>query len=177
MKNTHSLLSRAAALLAIVASVNVYAANPENVTVTAAVPTVANLAVNTNTVAMTFVSGDYDLNTGAGSKTALSASSFQVSTNRNWTLSVKAGAANFGFTPTFGGDTATKPAGNLGFKLSAAPGYTTVTTSDQTVSTGSRGGYGTSGNSPVVDYSLSSNLNQDAPGSYSLTLVYTLTSS
>jgi len=177
MKMTHSVLSRAAALVAIVASVHGYAANPENVTVNASVPTVANLAVDTNTVAMTFVSGDYNLNTGAATKTAAAGSTFQISTNRSWTLSVKAGAANFSFTPTFGGDTATKPAGNLGFKLSAAGSYTAVTTSDQTVSTGSRGGYGTSGNSPVVDYSLSSNLNQDAPGAYSLTLVYTLTSS
>jgi len=177
MKNTRLLLPRAASLLAIFASVSVYAANPENVTVNANVPTIANLAVNTNTVTMTFVSGDFNMNTGEAIKTSPAGSSFQIATNRNWTLSVKAGAANFTFTPTFGGDTATKPAGDLGFKLSTDGFYQAVTTTDQTVSTGSRGGYGVAGNSPVVDYSLWSYLDQDSPGSYSLTLIYTLTSS
>lgn len=177
MKTTRSFLPRASALLAIFASLHGYAANPENVTVNANVPTVTNLAVNTNTVTMTFVSGDYNMNTGDAIKTVAGGSNFQIATNRNWTLSVKAGAANFTFTPTFGGDTATKPASDLGFTLSGGGSYTSVTTSDQTVTTGSRGGYGVSGNSPVVDYSLWSYLDQDAPGSYSLTLVYTLTSS
>lgn len=177
MKYTRLPLTRAATLLAILAAVSGYSANPENVTVNANVPTIANLAVNSNSVTMTFVSGDFNMNTGEAIKTVTAGSTFQIATNRNWTLSVKAGAANFAFTPTFGGDTATKPAGDLGFKLSSGGAYSSVTTTDQTVSTGSRGGYGTSGNSPVVDYSLWSYLNQDAPGSYSLTLIYTLTSS
>ena len=177
MKYTHLLLPRASTLLAFFAAVSGFAANPENVTVNANVPTIANLSVNTNTVTMNFVAGDFDMNNGEAFKTAAAGSNFLIATNRNWTLSVKAGAANFTFTPTFGGDTATKPAGDLGFKLSTDGAYQEVTTTDQTVSTGSRGGYGVAGNSPSVDYSLWSYMNQDAPGSYSLTLVYTLTSS
>ena len=175
MKNI--ILSRCSVLVAVLASLQAFAANPENVTVSATVPTVAVLSVDTNSVAVSFALGDYDLSTGAATKTAAAGSTFRVSTNRSWTLAVKAGAANFTYTPTNVGDTATKPAGNLGFKLSTAGSYTTVTTSDQTVATGTRGGYSTSGNTRIMDYSLSSNLNQDSPGSYSVTLVYTLTSS
>lgn len=177
MKIIRIITSRAAVVSALALAPFAQGANPENITVNANVPTIANLAVNTNTVTMTFVSGDFNMNTGEALKTVAGGSNFQVATNRNWTLSVKAGAANFTFTPTFGGDTATKPAGDLGFKLSTDGAYQSLTTSDQTVSTGSRGGYGTAGNSPSVDYSLWSYLDQDAPGSYSLTLVYTLTSS
>lgn len=173
----NTLVSRLAIIAIAFSSLTAFAANPENVSVTATVPTVAVLGVNTNTVSASFVLGDYDLATGAATKTAAAGSIFQVSTNRSWTLAVKAGAANFTFTPTVSGDTATKPAGDLSFKLSTAGSYTTVTTSDQTVATGTRGGYSTSGNTRTVDYSLSSNLNQDAPGSYAVTLVYTLTSS
>jgi hypothetical protein len=175
MKNV--ILSRWSVLAAVLASLPAFAANPENVTVSATVPTVAVLSVDTNSVAVSFALGDYDLNTGAATKTAPAGSTFRVSTNRNWTLAVKAGAANFSYTPTNVGDTSTKPAGDLGFKLSTAGSYTTVTTSDQTVATGSRGGFGTLGNTRIMDYSLASNLNQDSPGSYSVTLVYTLTSS
>ncbi|MEO6244188.1 MAG: hypothetical protein ABIQ12_02025 [Opitutaceae bacterium] len=175
MKNV--ILSRCLVLAAVLASLPAFAANPENVTVTATVPTVAILSVDTNSVAISFAAGDYDLSTGAASKTASAGSTFRVSTNRSWTLSAKAGSANFSYTPTNVGDTSTKPAGDLGFKLSTAGSYTTLTTSDQTLATGTRGGYSTVGNTRIVDYSLSSNLNQDSPGSYSLTVVYTLTSS
>jgi hypothetical protein len=177
MKIISIILPRAAVVAALAIAPLAQAANPENVTVNANVPTIANLAVNTNTVTMTFVSGDFNMNTGEALKTVSGGSNFQIATNRNWTLSVKSGAASFTFTPTFGGDTATKPAADLGFKLSSGGAYQSLTTTDQTVSTGSRGGYGVSGNSPSVDYSLWSYLNQDAPGAYSLTLVYTLTSS
>lgn len=170
-------LSRIAAVLAVLVGTIGYAANPENVTVNVGVPTIANLAVNTNTVSVNFASGDFDMNTGEAFKLISSGSAFQISTNRNWTLSVKSGSANFSFTPTFGGDTATKPAGDLGFSLSGGGIFNSISTTDQTVTTGSRGGYGISGNSPVVDYSLWSSLEQDAPGVYSLTLIYTLTSS
>jgi len=177
MKIIRILLPRAAVVVALALAAVAQGANPENVTVNANVPTIANLAVDTNTVTMNFVSGDFNMNTGEALKLVSGGSNFQIATNRNWTLSVKAGAANFTFTPTFGGDTATKPASDLGFTLSGGGAYASVTTSDQTVTTGSRGGYGVSGNSPSVDYSLWSYLDQDAPGTYSLTLVYTLTSS
>jgi len=174
MKN---LVSRSAIVAIALSSLSAFAANPENVSVSASVPTVAVLSVDTNTVSTSFVLADYNLDTGAATKTAPAGSTFRVSTNRSWSLAVKAGSANFTFTPTNSGDTATKPAGDLGFKLSSTGSYTAVTTSDQTLVNGSRGGYSTSGNTRTVDYSLSSNLNQDAPGSYAVTLVYTLTSS
>jgi hypothetical protein len=177
MNTAYSLITRCAIFAAIFAPISAFAANPENVTVTASVPTVAILGVDTNAVSLSFAVGDYDLITGAATKTAAAGSTFKVSTNRSWTLAVKAGASSFTYTPTNVGDTSTKPAGDLGFKLSSAGSYTTVTTSDQTVASGTRGGNGTTGNTRIVDYSLSSNLNQDSPGSYALTLVYTLTSS
>ena len=176
-KHTASTLTRVATLVAIFATASVHASNPENITVNSNVPTVANLAVNTNSVTMDFNSGDYNTQTGDAFKTVLNGSDFQIATNRNWTLSVKAGSATFAFTPAYAGDTASKQSTDLGFTLSGGSSYVGITTSDQTVTTGSRGGYGTSGNSPSVDYTLFSNLNQDSPGQYSLTLIYTLTSS
>ena len=177
INHMNTFVSRSAIFAIALTSVSAFAANPENVSVTASVPTVAVLSVDTNTVSSSFVLADYDLNTGAATKTAAAGSTFRVSTNRSWSLAVKAGSPNFSYTPTNVGDTATKPAGDLSFKLSTAGSYTAVTTSDQTLVTGTRGGYGTSGNTRIVDYSLSSNLTQDRPGSYAVTLVYTLTSS
>src|SRR5256885_1373644 len=63
--------------------------------------------------------------------------------------------------------------------LSSALGQTTqtvtITTTNATVKTGSKGGTATSGNTFIMDYQLTSNLSQDPPGTYTLAIVYTLT--
>lgn len=164
-------------LLSALAAIPAFAANPESVSVTAQVPLVTNLSVNANSVPITFAVGDYDLSTGVATKAATGVTTFSVATNRSWTLQVRAGAANFTYTPTTSGDSSTKPVADLGFKLSSASSYTTVTTNDQTVTSGTRGATSKTGHTPTVDYQLTSKLDQDSPGSYSVTLIYTLTNS
>ena len=147
----------------------------QTVTVSSAVPQVLSLSVDTNTVSIPFLTSDYNSASGAATKTSASANTFSVVSNKSWTVSVKANTAAFSFTPSLGDADPSKPAGNLSYKLSTAGTYTTLTTTNASVKTGSKGGSSTSGNTFSVDYSLTSNLSQDPPGTYTLAVVYTLT--
>lgn len=165
------ILSVSAAL----AASHALAQTTQTITVSSSVPQVLALTVDTNTVTMNFVTGDYNATTGAATKTTTSANTFSVSSNKSWTVSVKANTAAFSFTPSLGDTDPSKPAGNLSYKLSTAGTYTALTTTNASVKTGSKGGTATSGNSFIMDYQLTSNLSQDPPGTYSLAVVYTLT--
>jgi hypothetical protein len=166
------------AALAILAAGVIPQANgqtTQTVTVTSVVPQVLSLAIDTNAVSMSFLSSDYNSSTGAATKTVTSANTLSVTSNKNWTVSVKANTAAFSFVPSAGDADPSKPAGNFSYKLSAAGTYTAITTANVTLTTGNKGGTATAGNTVVLDYRLTSNLAQDPPGTYTLGVLYTLT--
>ena len=86
-----------------------YAAAPQadgqttqTVTITSAVPQVLSLAIDTNAVSIPFLTSDYNVSTGAATKTVSSANTLSVSSNKNWTVSLKANTAAFSFVPSAG---------------------------------------------------------------------------
>jgi hypothetical protein len=162
-------------VLVLLASHKAAAQTTQTVTVSSTVPQVLSLSVDTNTVSIPFLTSDYNVTTGAATKTSTLANTFSVVSNKSWTVSVKANTAAFSFTPSLGDADPSKPAGNLSYKVSTAGTYTALTTSNAAVKTGSKGGSSTSGNTFSVDYQLTSNLSQDPPGTYALAVVYTLT--
>jgi hypothetical protein len=162
-------------LVIIAGSYQAAAQTTQTVTVSSTVPQVLSLSVDTNTVTMNFLTTDYNSSTGAATKTAATANTFSVVSNKSWTVSVKANTTAFSFVPSLGDTDPSKPAGNLSYKVSTAGTYTTLTTTNAAVKTGSKGGSATAGNTFSVDYQLTSNLSQDPPGTYSLAVVYTLT--
>ncbi len=147
----------------------------QTVTITSSVPQVLALAVDTNAVSIPFVSGDYNLSTGAATKTVSSANTLSVDSNKSWTVSVKANTAAFSFAPSAGDPDPAKAAGTLSYKLNTGGTYTAITTANVSLKTGNKGGTATTGNTFAVDYQLTSNLSQDPPGTYTLAIVYTLT--
>ena len=148
----------ALAILAAAAIPHLNSQTTQTVTVTSAVPQVLSLAIDTNAVSMSFLSSDYNSSTGAATKTVTSANTLSVTSNKNWTVSVKANTAAFSFVPSAGDADPSKPAGNFSYKLSAAGTYTAITTANVTLTTGNKGGTATAGNSVVLDYRLTSNL-------------------
>jgi hypothetical protein len=168
----HTLL--ASIFLAVLATA-APAQTTQTVTISSTVPQVLSMTVDTNAVSIPFLGTDYNVSTGLAMKTAASATTLSVSSNKNWTVSVKANTAAFAFTASAGDTDPVKTAGNLSYKLSTGGTYTAVTTTNATVKTGNKGGTATSGNTFAVDYQLTSNLSQDPPGTYTLAVVYTLT--
>lgn len=162
-----------AAFLAI--NVKVQAQTSQTVTVTSSVPQVLSLAVDTNAVSIPFVTGDYNSATGIAAKTVTSANTLSVTSNKSWTVSVRASTANFSFAASAGDPDPSKAAGSLSYKLNSGSSYTAITTTNAALKTGIKGGTATSGNTFAVDYQLTSNLAQDPPGTYTLSVVYTLT--
>jgi hypothetical protein len=161
-------------LLATLATV-AHAQTTQTVTVSSTVPQVLAMTVDTNAVSIPFLTTDYNVSTGLATKTATSANTFSVSSNKNWTVSVKANTAAFAFTASAGDPDPIKAAGSLSYKVSTAGTYTAITTTNAAVKTGNKGGTATTGNTFAVDYQLTSNLSQDPPGTYTLAVVYTLT--
>lgn len=147
----------------------------QTVTVSSTVPQVLSMTVDTNAVSIPFLGSDYNASTGVATKTAAAATTLALTSNKNWTVSVKANTAAFAFTPAAGDPDPVKAAGSLSYKVSTAGTYTAITTTNAAVKTGNKGGTATTGNTFAMDYQLTSNLSQDPPGTYTLAVVYTLT--
>jgi hypothetical protein len=166
-----------AALTACAAMVipNVNGQTTQTVTVTSTVPGVLSLGIDTNAVSIPFLAGDYSPSTGLATKVVAGANTLAVTSNKSWTVNLKANTAAFSFVPSAGDPDPAKPAGNFSYKVSTAGAYTAITTSNAVVKTGNKGGTATAGNTFIMDYQLTSNLAQDPPGTYTLAIVYTLT--
>lgn len=177
LKHRATYVSRTGAFLLLTAAAfsSARGQTTQTVTVTATVPQVLSLGINTNAVAITFLSSDYSATTGAATKTVTTANTLSVTSNSSWTVSVKANTAAFSFTPSNGATDPLKPAGDFAYKLSTAPTFTPITIINVAVKSGLKGGSSTAGNTFSTDYQLNSNLNQDPPGTYTLGVVYTLT--
>lgn len=165
----------ASAFLAVLAFSSAEGQTTQTVTITSSVPQVLSLAINTNAVSIPFLASDYNGGTGLATKTVTNANTLSVTSNKNWTVSLKANTAAFSFAPSSGDPDPSKPAGDLSYKLSTLGTYTAITTSNVAVKSGNKGGTATSGNTFSTDYQLVSNLSQDPPGTYTLAIVYTLT--
>ena len=133
-------------------------------------------AARRSTHPLAFAATDYDVNTGLATKAAVHATTFSVTANRAWKLTVQPGAASFTFTPTGTSVDPVKSVGALSVRtgvVAYAPfsGITSIP-----VATGTAGGSAKTGNIVPVDYQMTSSLATDPPGTYLVTLTYTLAS-
>ena len=144
--------------------------NPCSVTNTASV-TVGTLLKLTLSSTTTGLTTPDTVAFNQGYQDDLSALTATVKANRGWTLNVKAGAATW--TASGAGARANKPAGDLEWSTSGGAPFTALTTSAATLATS---GSGTTGTTSTLSYRTLWNYILDTPGSYSLDVVYTLTS-
>ena len=133
-----------------------------------------SISVSSTSVSIPFAATDYNSATGAAQIIRTSAHTLSVSAKGNvsWTVQVRAQTTSFSFTASSGDSNPSKPVADLAVR---APGasltWIPLTTSSQVLGKGS----GNSG-AQAVDYRLSSNLSTDPPGTYSVSVIYTVTS-
>ena len=110
----------------------------------------------------------------AGNPIADAGPSFTVKANRSWTLKIKSqNAANWTYGGTFAG---VKPISDLAWSTSAGGTFAAITAADATFSSGASSSNGAASQaffrtSWTSDFTSASN----APGTYSLPIVFTLT--
>jgi hypothetical protein len=102
--------------------------------------------------------------------------SFTVKANRSWTLKIKANPAVAGFWDYVGSNSGQKPIGDLAWATSSGGAYTAISATDASFTSGASSTNGTAAQaffrtSWVSDFTSASN----APGTYSLPIVFTLT--
>jgi hypothetical protein len=133
------------------------------------------LTTNTNSVSIPFATTDYNSSTGAAQVIKTSVQTLTIlSTTSTWTLSVRALTSTFAFVPSLGDANPNKPAADLAVRAPATSStWLVLTTTNQVLSTGPKSG---SNQTRSLDYRLNSNLNADPPGTYTISVIYTLTS-
>lgn len=129
-------------------------------------PALMQLTVSPTTSSYTPGVADMDLATGL---TTPSIVSLSVMGNRSWTVQVNANAAFWTASP---GAWTSKPASDLLWSLTPAGATTAVTTTAKTVTTGSAGP-----GTPTIPVYMRpmAHWATDKPGTYSLTVTFTLT--
>lgn len=150
-------------------AVSVTGASPLSVTsyVTVTAPTILRLSINDTSTAVTApVEADFD----AGFQDVAGAVSATVKSNRGWTLKIKGGAATWTGT---GGARLNKPVGDLLWGT-VSPAATAMTAVDANVAAPSL--TGTSGATSNINYRILWGYANDTPGTYSIPVVFTLTS-
>jgi hypothetical protein len=169
MKNPRRLLL-AVGILALGAGLPVFAVDNQQVTVTATVPVMMNLTIDISTVTFAFTQSDYAAD-GNGTKEVVNATTLKVASNTRWILEVGADSPSFTYS---GVEVVTKPCGDLQLSPNGTTAYSPVTNINRELVRGEAGGTTAVGNSIPVSYKLNTTVAGDPPGSYVLTLTYTL---
>jgi len=173
MKTPRCLLL-AAGILALGAGMPVLAVDNQQVTVTATIPVMMNLTIDTSTVTFAFTQSDYAAD-GTGTKEVVNATTLKVAANTRWILEVQSTNSIFSYTAGSAGvANPNKPCGDLLLSPNGTANYVPVTILNRELTRGNAGGNTTVGNSIPVSYKLNTTAAGDPPGSYVLTLTYTL---
>jgi hypothetical protein len=177
MKATRSILAAMVLVTAIGAtqanaqcSGNAGSCNTTN-TASVTVGALVKLGMSSNTTALTNPTAD---DVDAGNVLADNGPTFSIKSNRSWTLKIKSQNAT---TWTYVGSNAgVKPIGDLAWSTSAGGTFTAITASDATFASNASASNGAAAQaffrtSWLSDFTSASN----APGTYSLPIVFTLT--
>ncbi|HJQ11517.1 MAG TPA: hypothetical protein VJ840_10870 [Gemmatimonadaceae bacterium] len=175
MKATRSLL--AAMVLATVGATQANAqcsgnAGSCNTTNTASVTVGALVKLGMSSATTTLTNPTAD-DVDAGNAIDNAGPIFMIKANRSWTLKIKSGnATNWTYV---GSDAGVKPIGDLAWSTTSGGTYAAITNADVTFASGASASNGTAAQaffrtSWVSDFSSASN----APGTYSLPIVFTL---
>ncbi len=146
----------------------------QQITVTAVIPVLMNLTVDTSSVNFTFTQSDYAAD-GTGTKEVVNGTTFKIASNSRWILNVQADNATFTFAPGVAGTAnPNKVCGDLSVSASGTAGYHAISTTDQELASGLAGGNTATGNSIRVSYKLATTVATDPPGTYTITLTFTI---
>lgn len=140
-----------------------------NTSTTITIGTLLELTLNSTTTPLAApATADYD----AG-YVATTGPTVTVAANRAWTLDISAAAATWSATSVQPGVTArpNKPAGDLEWSSSPAGPFVGLTVSGAAVRTGAAGGAAAT----TVYYHTLYDWTRDTPGSYSLSVIFTIT--
>jgi len=132
------------------------------------------LTTSTNSVSIPFATTDYNASTGVAQVMRTSAQTLTIiSDKKTWTLAVRAMTSTFSFTPSLGDPNPNKPAADLAVRDPASSStFVALTTSDQVIATGPKSA---SAQTVNLDYRLNSSLSTNPPGTYNISIIYTLT--
>jgi hypothetical protein len=134
------------------------------------------LTTSTPAVSISTAASDYNPATGDAASTLLSGNTFGIkSTSSSWTLSVRALTGTFIFSPSLGDANPNKPCNELSVKVNGTTTWLAASTASQVVATGPRGNLTGAPKQVPIDYQFLSNLADDPPGNYSITLIWTVT--
>jgi len=177
MKATRNLLAAMVLGIAICASQasaqcsgNAGSCNTTN-TASVTVGALVKLGMSSATTSLTNPTAD---DVDAGNVIANAGPSFTIKANRSWTLKIKSGnATNWTYV---GSDAGVKPISDLSWSTAANGTFAAITASDATFTSGASASNGTAAQvffrtSWLSDFTSASN----APGTYSLPIVFTLT--
>ncbi len=139
-----------------------------NTSGTATIDPIQNISM-TNLINLTTFSTISDYQNGI---TNNNYASFAIKSNVPWMVNVAAQSAFFNaLTP---GASTDMPANILGIRINGTTNFSTISTSNAQLKTGSRGDASSSGNTFYVDLKFSPGFNYKG-GQYSINLLYTLT--
>jgi hypothetical protein len=144
-----------------------------NTTNTASVTVGALVKLDMSSATTTLTNPTAD-DVAAGNVIANAGPSFTIKANRSWTMKIKSGnATNWTYV---GSDAGVKPIGDLAWSTAVNGTFAAISGSDATVSSGASSSNGTAAavffrTSWLNDFTSASN----APGTYSLPIVFTLT--
>lgn len=132
------------------------------------------LTTSTSSVLIPFATTDYNASTGAAQVISTAAQTLTIfSNNKTWTLTVRASTSTFSFAACCGDPNPNKPASDLSVRAPAtSSAWLVLTTSNQVLSTGPKSA---SNQTQSLDYRLNSNLSTDPPGTYTISVIYTVT--
>ena len=175
MKATRTLLAAmvlATAIGATTANAQCSGSNSCNTTNTASVTVGALVKLGMSSATTTLTNPTAD-DVDAGNVIADAGPSFTIKANRSWTLKIKSqNAANWTYV---GSNSGVKPIGDLSWSTAANGTFAAITSSDATFTSGAAASNGTAAQaffrvSWLNDFTSASN----APGTYSLPIVFTL---
>jgi len=161
------------AALAFCTASSLFAQSSQQITINAVVPVMMNLSVDTNNVAFNFEQGDYRPD-GTADKEMVNATTFKVAANTRWRLFVSSNNLLFSYSAAGSGRNPRKSCGDLSLSPNNSIGYSAVSVIGQAIASGRPGGAEDIGNRIPVSYKLHTSLADDPPGTYTLTLTFTL---
>jgi hypothetical protein len=179
MKATRSMLAAIALVSAVAAtqadaqcSGNAGSCNTTN-TASVTVGTLVKLGMSSATTSLTNPTADQ---IDAGTALDNAGPTFSVKSNRSWTLKIKAQPAVAGFWDYAGTNSGQKPIGDLAWATSAGGTYTAITASDATFASNASASNGAAAQAFFrTTWSNDFTNAGNAPGTYSLPIVFTLT--
>lgn len=142
-------------------------------TASVTVGTLVKLGMSSATTSLTAPTADQ---VAVGANIDNDGPTFSIKANKSWSLKIKAQPAVAGFWDYSGPNGGQKPIGDLAWATSSGGSYNAITASDATFASGASASNGTAAQaffrvSWLNDFSSASN----APGTYSLPIVFTLT--